>query len=445
MSERDMTRTHTCIAFALALVVAIAAAPHTSAETGPADAALETAAPLTLSQCVLIALERNPGLAASGQRVIGADAALTRARSPYYPQLTLGLVEAVANDPADGTERTEDASLVLRQTVWESGLRESVQESAARLESAEFGYASDVQSLVEQVATDYYGVLASDRLVEVAQAGVESSTRHLEEVQARIEVGVSAAVDEATAQDDLARAELSLIDARGLVRVARARLKTTMGLPQQTALELAPPPPVAEEDLPTLDQALATAERNRPDVRSSTAAVEASRKAARQAEIRRGPVADVSGLYDWGYLDWERRDPSWDLVLTLSWALFDGYARAADVDAARASLAQTEAQFQALLDQVGLEVESALTEVERARERVAATAKSVAAAEARLRAAEGKYQQGVGILLEVTDARAALTSAQADQIRAAYDYRTALVALERVLGTLPLPEDDLGQ
>ena len=430
MSERVMTRTRTCIAFALALLVAI----------GTAALAEETTGPLTLDQCVLIALERNPRLTASEQGVIGADAALTRARSPYYPQLTLGLVEAVTNDPADGTDRTEDASLVLRQTIWESGLRESVQERAARLESAEFGYASDVQSLVEQVAADYYGVLASDRLVEVAEAGVESSTRHLEEVQARIEVGVSAAVDEATAQDDLARAELSLIDARGLVRVARARLKTRMGLPQQTVLQLAPPPPVAEEELPTLGQALSTAGRNRPDILSTTAAVEASRKAARQAEIRRGPVAGVSGRYDWGYVDWARRDPSWDLALTLSWALFDGYATAADVEAGRASLAQSEAQLQAVLDDVGLEVESALTQVERARERVAATAKSVAAAEARLRAAEGKYQQGVGILLEVTDARAALTSAQAEQIQAAYDYRTALVTLERVLGTLSPPQ-----
>jgi outer membrane protein TolC len=440
-----MTRTHTCIAFALALLVAIAAAPRASAETGAADSASETAAPLTLDQCVLIALERNPGLTASEQSVVGAGAGLTRARSPYYPQLTLGLLEAVANDPADGTDRTEEASLVLRQTIWESGRRESVQESAARLESAEFGYASAEQSLVEQVATDYYGVLASDRLVEVAQAGVESSARHLEEVQARIEVGVSAAVDEATAQDDLARAELSLIDTRGLVRVARARLKTTMGLPQQTALHLAPPPSVAEEDLPTLGQALAAAEQNRPDILSVAAAVEASRNAVRQAEIRRGPVADVSGRYDWGYSDWARRDPSWDLALTLSWALFDGYATAADVDAARASLARSEAQLQALRDQVGLEVESALTEVERATERVAATAKSVAAAQARLRAAEGKYQQGVGILLEVTDARSALTSAQANQIQAAYDYRTALVALERVLGTLSPPESDVDQ
>jgi outer membrane protein TolC len=155
-------------------------------------------------------------------------------------------------------------------------------------------------------------------------------------------------------------------------------------------------------------------------------------------------VADISGRYEWGYTDWTRRDPSWDVALSLSWTLFDGYATQADITSARASLSRSEAQLQAVLDQVGLDVASALAEVERARERVTATAKSVAAAEARLEAAQGKYQQGVGILLEVTDARDDLTGAQADQVEADYDYRTALVGLQRVLGTLSAPEAEGG-
>jgi len=408
---------------------------------GEIESVAKTAGPLTLEDCILTALARNPQLMASEQDVVSADAALTRARSPYYPQLTLGLVEAIGSDPvSDDTETTEEASLALRQTIWQSGLRETVGESVARFKSAEFVYTADEQALVEQVTVDYYGVLAADQLVGVAEAGVESSRQHLEEVQARIEVGVSAEVDESTAQDDLARAELSLIDARSLVRIARAQLKTTMGLPQQTTLELARAQAVVADEFPTLGEALAIAEQNRPDLLSARAAVDASRSALRQAEIRGGPLTDISGQYDCGYSDWEHRDPSWDLTLTLSWPLFDGYAKQADIISSRASLVRSEAQFQAALDQVGFEVESALAELERARQRVIATARSVAAAEARLRAAQGKYQQGVGILLEVTDARAALTDALAEQVGAEYDYRTALVGLQRILGTLSPPE-----
>jgi outer membrane protein TolC len=63
----------------------------------------------------------------------------------------------------------------------------------------------------------------------------------------------------------------------------------------------------------------------------------------------------------------------------------------------------------------------------------------VAAAQARLAAAEGKYHQGVGILLEVIDARVAVTSALANQVRARYDHQTALVNLQWAIGTLAPP------
>jgi outer membrane protein len=423
------------------MLVAGAGAPTGAGSAGPDEL---IGGPLTLEGCMRVALARNPDLVSSAQAVTGAEAGLVRARSPYYPQVSLGLTEGLSGDgvglEADGnTERTERVDVTVRQTVWQRGLKESVEESAARVESAEFSYAAAVQSLLEQVAGDFYGALAAGRLLGVAEAGVDSARRHVEEVQARIEAGAAPEVDEFTAQDDLARADLALIDARGNVRVAHARLKTTMGVSAEATLELRQPPAPGPEELPALEEALAIARENRPDILSAAAAVEAGRRGLEQAEIRRGPVADISGRYDWGYWDWTRRDSSWDVALSLSWPLLDGKATEAEVTSARAALVRSEAQLESTRNRAGLEVETALADVERSWERVGATATSVAAAQARLRAAEGKYQQGVGILLEVTDARAALTDALASQVRAEYDYRAALVGLERATGRLAAP------
>ena len=439
MSNRVKRRVNGIAAFALALVCSAAAAV---ADDGGSAGPPETAAgPLTLAQCMRLALEQNPGLVGSRQGVIGARAGLTRSRSSYYPQLSLAATEAVRSDAAgDDTERTEDVDVVLRQTLWQSGRRQSVAESTAGLASAEFGYAAAAQSLLEQVARDYYGALAAERLVEVTEDAVASATSHLEDVQVRIEVGVAAEVDEFTAQDDLARARLTLIDSRSSVRVSYARLTTTMGLSPLTSVELAQPSPLTTEAVPTLTEALATAEETRPDILSARASLEGARNGVRRAEINRGPTTDVSGRYGSGYTDWTRRDPSWEVSLTLAWPLFDGFATAAEVTSARASYARSQAQLQGALNEAALEVETSLAEVERTRERVAASALSVAAADARLRAAEGRYQEGVGILLEVTDARASLTDALLSQVRAEYDYRISRVGLRQVLGTLVGPE-----
>jgi len=448
MSERGMRGLRRSLVLGLLGLAAVAMAGTAAPAAESEGASATPSGPLTLDECALIALHNSPQIISAAQSVTSARAALTGATSAYYPQIAVSASEAVAGTGASssgGVERTEEADLSLRQTLWRSGLRESVEESAARLRSAELTYLTAVQGLVQQVASDYYATLAAERLTQVAEVGVEAAKGHLAQVQARIQLGATPEVDKFTAEADLARAELDLIDAQTNHKVALARVKTTMGVPVETSLELATPSPVGqalspEAELPALPQALETARARRPEILGAREVVAASRSALRQAEIQRGPATEVGGRYNAGLTDWESHGSTWDLSLTLSWPLFDGNATAAQVTSARASRLRAEADLQRTINEAGLDVESALARAERASARITVTARSVAAAEARLRAAEGKYQEGVGILLEVTDARTAYSSALADQIQAEYDYRTALIAVQKALGTLAPPQ-----
>ncbi|KPJ64399.1 hypothetical protein AMK68_01720 [candidate division KD3-62 bacterium DG_56] len=406
--------------------------------------------PLTVEDCTAIALARNPQITASQQQVISARAGVTRARSSYYPQLLLSAVEGLTGGSAfgpaqngmsrDSDDRREEVDLTLGMTLWQKGRKERVEESKALLLAAGFGHASTTQALVEQVAGDYYGVLAAEQLVEVANAGVESAQGHLEQVKALIEAGAAAEVDVFPAEDDLARAQLDLIDARSGARLAMAALKSSMGLPPEAVFELAEAPAPSDEQIPSLQEALRTALESRPEVLASGASAQAARHALVQAEIERGPVTSVTAGYDQRYTQWSDRDSSWDALVTVSWPLLDGGATKAAATQAGARLRESQADVEGRIDQVELEVEQALVEAERAGERVRASAVSVAAAEARLAAAEGKYRNEVGILLEVIDARVAVTNARATEVQARYDRQIALVQLQRALGTLAVPE-----
>jgi len=419
------------------------AAAATAAEVGLPDH------PLSLAECTAIALRNNPQITSAEQGVISARAGLTRSRSSYYPQVSLDATEGFTRSgpslsPDGGADRREDASVVVAQTFWRRGLQESVAQSRASLRATEFTRASTIQSLVELVAGDYYGVLAAGQLVAVAEAGVASAQSHLDQVKARIKLGDAAEVDVYPAEDDLARARLDLIDARSNVRLALATLKNDMGVPPRADLQVAESAPPEEGEITSLGQALEVALQNRPEVRASLASVDGSRSALALARIRRGPLADLSGQYARNYSEWQLENSGWDVFLTLSYPLFDGHATKADETAARASLVRAEADRQRTINQVGLEVERSLVEVERARERVVASAASVAAAEARLAAAEGKYRQGIGILIEVIDARVAVTNARAGRVRSRYDHQIALVGLRRALGTLAAPQPEGG-
>jgi outer membrane protein len=401
-----------------------------------------TERPLSLNDCVATALRNNPQLISSAQGIVSARAGLTKTRSSYYPQLALSATEGFARDAStlSGTQTQADLDLTSRLTLWRRGREESVAESKATLEASERSYASTVQGLLSQVAGDYYAVLAARQLVGVAEAGVGSAQAHLDQVKARIALGATAEVDAFTAESDLAQAQLDLIDARSTLRTTFAQLKNSMGVAPESVFDISEEPVAEAKPIPSLQEAVRIGLEDRPEILAGRASARASRYALAQARIRRGPVPEIGAEYAQGYTDWEARDPAWDVLLSLSWPLFDGYATKADVIAAEAGVRQSDAGLQQSINQVGLEVENALVEVERTRERLNGTAKSVTAAEASLAAAEGKYRQGVGILLEVTDARVAVTNARASQVRARYDYQTALVSLQRAMGTLGAPE-----
>ncbi len=400
--------------------------------------------PLSLSDCMAIALRNNPQVVSSAQGVVSARAGLTRARSSYYPQLALSASEGLARNATgtSGTETQSELGLTSRLTLWRRGRQETVAESRASLQASEHSYASAVQGLLSQVAGDYYAVLAARQLVGVAEAGVESAQAHLDQVKARIALGATAEVDAFTAESDLAQAQLDLIDARSSSSTTFAQLKNSLGLGPESAVEIAEAPATEEMAAPTLGDSLRLALEHRPEVLAGRASAEASRHALAQARISRGPVPEVAAEYGKGFTDWEAREATWEVALGLSWPLFDGYASKAEVEAAQASVTRADADLQQVINQVGLEVERALAEAQRTRERLEGTAKSVRAAEARLAAAEGRYQQGVGILIEVTDARVAVTNARASEVRARYDHQTAQVALQWSMGTLTVPEGD---
>jgi outer membrane protein TolC len=81
-----------------------------------------------------------------------------------------------------------------------------------------------------------------------------------------------------------------------------------------------------------------------------------------------------------------------------------------------------------------------LIELDRTSERIRASEDALTAARSRLHSAEVRYTEGLGILIEVTEARSSLTSAEAGNVRARFAYQVARLTLQRAMGTLPLPD-----
>jgi len=429
----------------LAILVLLTAAICASASAAPADLPDH---PLTLAECVDLALTFSPSLELASQDVRSAQAGLTRSRASYYPSaLFIGtrgrtggtsfLDTATGAIPFSTATQRREAEVLLSQLIWDTGRNDSVRSSRHSLTASLAREQAAVQDLVLAVAQRYYAALAAEQLVQVAEADLAAARDHEKLVRARVEVGEAPPVDTAPAEANVAAAEFTLLQDQNNADLAKAQLKREIGIPPTYPLQLAPPNgSFAETSAPSQEESLDVAHRNRPDLLGTRQSVLAAERDLRLAESSRWGRLGLSAEYDIGLAGARRDTDSWALLLSATGVLFDGGARRAEVEAARSRLASLKAQEQALLNQVGLEVESALLTVETARKSVQAAQKAVASAETRLAGAEAKYREGVGIFVEILDAQEQLARARANHVQAVYDYRTSLVALERATGTL---------
>ena len=120
----------------------------------------------------------------------------------------------------------------------------------------------------------------------------------------------------------------------------------------------------------------------------------------------------------------------------LSWTcrLFDGGARAAQVDVTQASRRQALANYEAALQSAFREVADALAVRDGLAERLDAQQAQVAAAAQTLRLAEDSYRLGGSSQLELLDAQRQLASAQQALVSLRQTEQANRVTLLRALG-----------
>jgi len=399
---------------------------------------------LTLADCMRIAAELRPRLDAARADAAASEAAVRGQESRRWPTLgaawdwrtnqTLARPITLAGGILSSQSQrrtTQEASLALDLTFYQTGTREGIRQARASAEAARERVEDTKRVLFEDVAVLYYTALANEAMAQVTVSAVVSARRHLALVDARIELGTAAAAERLPIEVELAQAQLRALQAENALRQSLADLRAAMGLPAGPPLRLLgslDSPPV-EADLEVLWQ---RAVEERQDLGASRASVRSREWAVRMAKIDAGLSLSMLGHAEYGRYTGVTGE-SWWLGVGASLPVFSGQARA-DVDAAQAGLASVRASLADAELQVRAEVEQAYLALQDAAERTVQAGKSQDSATLSLQAAEGRYAEEAGAIIEVTDAEQSLREAQADYVQARYDHNIARVRLRSAAG-----------
>ncbi|HDH99913.1 MAG: hypothetical protein DRP94_01805 [Candidatus Latescibacterota bacterium] len=402
---------------------------------------------LDLEGCIEVALKSSPELAVAEGRVTKAEIALKDAKAALLPKVELSggyhLNDVYSRLRWD--ERNYNLSISASATPYDGGrslLR--IAQAKESLRSAEAGYAAARAAVVLEVVRRYYEVLKASELLKVRKEALLQKRKHLELAEAKFHQGLVPRSDVLKAEAEVAAARLDSLQAEGELKIAYARLKDAMGMELEAPVRIKPVRFV-EEELPTFEECLREALRNRPEIAQARASVEIRRYNLKLAKLETWPVLSVSGSYNI-YADrllgspvdrsW-RRNTDWVFGVGLSFPIFDGGVRKRAVREAGVSLKESELDYLNMERAIRLEVRTAYINLRTAAERVKLSEKQVESAQESYEAALGRYEVGVAPITEVIDAQVALSEGKVNHTRAVYDYLYAKAALDKAVGRTP--------
>ena len=286
-----------------------------------------------------------------------------------------------------------------------------------------------------QAEEAYWGLVHRQDLVKVAKDAVDRSNIQLQLIDAQYDEGAVAKADVLIMQVRLANHRQNLVTAEGNLKVAKATLASIVGLPQDTDIQTIDTLPYERYPL-SLNECEAFAVEHRPDF--AAAEYEVKRGEAQMDAAKSGYRPAVTALFSKNMSSNEpfrdERSSAWNAGLDFSWNIFDNAVTSAKVASAKAQVAQYQAEAELLGKNVRLETRSAYFRMKAAEENIDAAASAVKQAEESCMIAEVRYEEGVDILLNLTDAQEQLTQAQSNYYTALYEYNLYRAALAKAMG-----------
>ena len=297
-----------------------------------------------------------------------------------------------------------------------------------------------VQETVYAAQLGYYTVLLDQHLYMISEDAVKSAKSHLADVNQKHAVGVASNYDVLRAEVELSNFTAQFIQSRNAINISRANLLKIMGVSQDSAFVLGDELVYSPFSI-TMEQAVAAAYRNRPDLFGRELDIRQQKELLTIARSTYYPM--VSAYYKDYWTKPNSHDPmqlgwdsGWNYGLTASLSLFDGFAREGGVISQKARVKQSQIDLVDTEETALFELTKATLSIEDAAEFVDSQKFNLSRAEEGLRLVEAGYRQGINTQVEVVDAQTALTTAKANYYQAIYSHLVAKLDLNKAMGTL---------
>jgi outer membrane protein len=398
-----------------------------------------------LIDIIEVALRNSPQTRAAWYAARSAAADWLSQKGSYYPQIgadaNLKRVDNLGAENRSGPDRTSlEPTVQLSWLLFDFGGRSASVEAKRRaLLEADFLHNAAVQDQVFLVLQTYFEYLNARALEKALATSLAESTTNLQAARERHRNGMATIADVLQSQTALSQARLNLDDVKGQVQTLRGALATAMGIPANTAYDIEELPlnPPVDRIQTTVDDYIARAEKNRPDLaaqKNRMAEAQARARAVRSSLYPSFVFGDTLG----GTVDdlTHRFNTDNTASLQLSIPIFTGGSPHYNLFKAKEDAKYEAARLRILRQNAMLEVWSSYFGLKTANQRVKTGSDLLASATRSHEVTLGRYKEGVGGLLDLLSAQSALLNARAQLVSAQTDWYISFSRLARDTGVL---------
>lgn len=420
----------------------------------------ESMEPLTLDDCIGIALENNSQLKISKRQLEIADKNYKGSYSNILPTLNvssemskyergpsfyIGDVFIGPSSPANVLTQGEDygLSFTASQNIFDGGYWwNNIRKTKSDKKSQQFAYLSQKQQTIVAVQEAYFTLLKATKLLEVNDQAVQRSREQLERTETQFELGAVAKVDVFQARTNLGNDRIEYLTQKNTVEKARQDLNLAMGRDPNDKIDIETDIQVARE-MQSMDKMIEEALKNNPNLKQLNQDLNSAKLQTKLAVSNFIPsvsayyyysrrVPEFSALAE-NFFD---REYYWSLGLQLRWNLFNGFSDLLNVQKSKINEKITREQIVDTERNIKSTIKSLADNLHSYQEIIEINKENLESAREQYRLAQERYRVGSGTALEVREAQVGLTRAEQILVSAENNAIITYAQLQEALGEL---------
>lgn len=300
------------------------------------------------------------------------------------------------------------------------------------------------ESYLLEVATAYYNVLRVQKGWEIAKANVKRLEKHKESVSTRLKLDDVTKTDMYRAESELSDAQAKLIEDQNRYILSKSALRSLVILPAD--FKLNEPEEMTYENVHSeIDGLTHEGLNRRPEIKSAELNQVVAERSIKLSKGDRWPVLSIEGQYAKSNdtndgtmggtpLDYDKDVSGYMLAAKLSFTLFDGGLRNAEIKQSYARERQARFAVVEMKKKIELEIQDAYLNVSTQKGRMASLKDKLTFSQQNFKAVSEMFKHGLANSVDMMDANTLLVASERELSEAQFGYKLAVLKLKRASG-----------